>query len=355
MNKYLRKVSSSTWRKRFLKNFYNIKGLEETIELANSQMLPTVMPYKMAASEALSLIKTYPINELAWARAHYNSLHLIEFWRWYNEYIDQWINRYNIDPDFPVFSVSEANSVPNLIHIPPHTITAQAEIYLTKKDHDALNIFFKGLIEKPDLQQLINKIIALHHIVKEGFEQTYSIFLQQQKKNKTEALEFYKVHRVLDNFLYVRKDGNIAGAEFSKIFFNSNLFYVLAFLSHKKTNHERLSIEDIREFLCHQRKYLAMLAIKNTLAENEILNHCMDKHYYDTEDGVVKTKITEKTLQYFQKNKIEAYNLKKLDGCPFAKTRGVETTALIEIFEYFDNILINYLQTDSTILNVFDE
>ena len=140
---------------------------------------------------------------------------------------------------------------------------------------------------------------------------------------------------------------------FYDVFFNSNLFNVMAYLNHQYMNSNDASLSDVALFLARQRKYLAKLAVMNSLAENEVLNYCKNTNYYDEADGVVKIDATEEQLKYFQETKVDSYHMVKLEGCPFAKTLGVKTNTMVEVYEYFDDILIEFLELTNALGNCF--
>jgi len=109
----------------------------------------------------------------------------------------------------------------------------------------------------------------------------------------------------------------------------------------------------VSEFLERQRKFFLKLALTITLAENEIHNRRKDLRWYDHTAGIVKDGISEELIKHFDETVIKRYGLIKQSGCPFAKSKAFKKNALIEIFEYYDSMMIHMLSRASEFKQLF--
>ena len=214
MNKYLKKISSVQWRNKFLKRAYAIDGIASVIDLANSKALPTAVPYRIILADIQSFLRYYPRNELASARAHYNTLHLVAFWRWYCTLVHGWKQQQADAVSSPVFSIILSSNKYEFRQLGPEDIVSRMDTFITQKDIMYMYSCFPGASRSPELMYLFKIILALRQSVRQCFEESYKIFINEIKEKADDIWDYYRLHRVLNNFLYIRKNGSIAGAAF---------------------------------------------------------------------------------------------------------------------------------------------
>jgi hypothetical protein len=90
------------------------------------------------------------------------------------------------------------------------------------------------------------------------------------------------------------------------------------------------------------------------LEESEALNHCRDLLIYDEQQGIVRLNgLTDEVRQQLREEKIEPYQIVRFDGCPFAKSKGVDHNALLEVYEFFDRLMLHLLNFSPEFGNLF--
>jgi hypothetical protein len=164
----------------------------------------------------------------------------------------------------------------------------------------------------------------------------------------------YKIHQFLDYFLYIGPNGDNCGATFEGIFFNSNISELTLFLEHHFAEQRCLSLLEVDQFLHRQRNHYLTRAISISLEESEALNHRRDLLIYDERQGIVILNgLTDEIRQKLREEKIEPYQMARFDGCPFAKSKGVDHNALLEVYEFFDRLMLHLLNLSPEFSNLF--
>jgi len=95
-------------------------------------------------------------------------------------------------------------------------------------------------------------------------------------------------------------------------------------------------------------------AVSISLEESEALNHCRSLLMYDERQGIVILNgLTDVVRQQLREKLLEPYQMARFDGCPFAKSKGVDRNALLEVYEYFDKMMLHLLNHSCEFHNLF--
>ena len=351
-------VRSEEWCVRFLGALVRMEGFGTLVDRSR-RLAANIRAKKLERIRlpAQRLVASYPRYELAIARQYYNNEHLIHFWRSVNQEIDRLVDVGAITREFPLFQVKahvsgltyEAVPIPvwNFVNIEIHKTQDEPFLFTWRPGGNSTRpqINRESVLDGGKaLDTLFGKLALLHNVVIHGFTGLYNIFLMHHRKQKDIVWDYYRIHYFLDNYLYLRQDGASCRASFGDIFFNSNLLELRVFLKHHLANRQYLSLQDVDDFLERQRQYYLRRAVTISLEENEHLNHRHDLFRYDPERGIVVPEdMTDEMRQAYRTAKIDPYGLLKLDGCPYAKSKGVKANALLETYEHFDKLMLHLL------------
>ena len=194
----------------------------------------------------------------------------------------------------------------------------------------------------------------LCQLKRNAFKQFYDLYIHQIREKRNNAWDYYVIHYYLDNTLFGNGRGRYQKAHFDCIFFNSNIFELKRYFEYHINRASHLSIANIQAFLRRQRDTNVRRALAISLEENEVNNRRKDLLVYDPEAGVVQfDDISQELLDHYHETVINVFGLIKQDGCPFAKTKGIEKNAVIEVFEYFDNMMVYVLRNSSEFSQLF--
>lgn len=367
-SKYIDTVRSDAWRERFLEQLSLLEEYESF--LAQNGVIRSVNITGLPASlrsKANQLVKSYSRHELVAAKQYYNNDHLIHFWRWFVENLDMLASAGAISRDFPLFRVNinweilkyRVTKIPIQQFEQSHfyKISDQPLKYASvsrassgRKDHADGAVDTAGA----DFESLKGKLVVLRIHVFEALRNLYYIFLEFNRRNKSVPWNSYKIHQFLDYFLYIGPNGDNCGAAFEGIFFNSNISELTLFLDHHFAQRRRLLLFEVDQFLQRQRKHYLTRAVSISLEESEALNHRRDLLIYDERQGIVRLNgLTDEIRQLLREEKIEPYQMARFDGCPFAKSKGVDYNALLEVYEFFDRLMLYLLNFSPEFSNLF--
>ncbi|MEW6330544.1 MAG: hypothetical protein AB1560_03690 [Pseudomonadota bacterium] len=356
--RYFGLVKSESWRRRFLGQLSDLAGFDTFLK--RSRVAEKGELSRLLASmrgHAKRLIKTYPKHELAAARQYYNNEQLVHFWRGFSQELEGLIRLGAVPREFPVFEVSidgtkqlygaRAVSIRHFEEIEVHRVSDHPLRYRwnpktgdVRQERDGDD----AQTAATNLESLMGKLTILHDMVFRSLRSLYGIFVEYNRMAGTKIWDYYRIHQFLDNFLYVAPNGEPCRSSFDFVFFNSNVHELRLYLAHHHDKQLPLTLSDVSDFLKRQRTYYQKLAVSISLEESEALNHRKDLYEYDEKCGVVMLAgITDEFKRHLHKHKIEPIGLLRLDGCPFAKSRGVERNALIEVYEFFDRLVLHFL------------
>jgi hypothetical protein len=367
-SRYIETVRSDAWRERFLEKLSLLEEYESflvqngVIRSANVSGLPLSL-----RSKAGQLVESYSRYELVAAKQYYNSDHLIHFWRWFVENLDMLTSAGAISRDFPVFKVRinweilkySVTRIPiqQFEHSLFYKISDQPLKYASvprassgRSDHTGSIVDMASI----EFESLKGKLIVLRGQVFEILKTLYYVFLEFNRRSKSVVWNTYKIHQFLDYFLYIGPNGDNCGAAFEGIFFNSNISELTLFLEHHFAERRCLSLLEVDQYLQRQRRYYLTRAVSASLEESEALNHCRDLLIYDEQQGIVRLNgLTDEVRQQLREEKIEPYQIVRFDGCPFAKSKGVDHNALLEVYEFFDRLMLHLLNFSPEFGNLF--
>jgi len=337
---HLDKVSAESWRSEFLERIASLPGF---VSLAESSCDACEAPsvdmgaLNVAAKE---LIQTYDKEELVVARQHYNNEHVLEYWLYYNRQLDVLSESGIVDRGFPLFEIE--------VDLPRRTYRAAA-VSLDQLNDDSVlsNVVSPGRpvpVPQKGLERLLAKLVVMQRIQNSTYSKFYPLLLNTARDAGNTMWDYYKIHYFLDNNLYEIEDGVYYRSPFSFVFFNHNVIETRLFLEHCLSNAVPLTLSEVGTFLKRQREQHLRLAVNVSSAENEIHNRRRDLYYYDPADEVVKDQFTPELTDYFLRTIVEPCGIIKQDGCPFARTKGLQKNALVEVFEHFDKMILHLME-----------
>lgn len=336
-------IRSEEWRHDFVRRLSSLDGFDELLGLscqtADRDLGAKARAFPHLNSQSQEIISAYDKQDLVAARQYYNNEHLVEFWRYYRNEVDAHISAGKIDRDFPLFNLSV--DIPNLSY--------QVTSIALKSLQDTSEFkAWKQRIEMegspyPKLHILFAKLSVLTKYQFRCFFNFYGLFLQINKKKKSPIWDYYKIHYFLDNNLYGNGSSLFFRTPFEFAFFSNNLTELTLYLEHEFGAQSQISLDSVDAFLQRQRDYYLKLALTITLEENEIHNRRKDLRMYEPREGIVKEKVTEELREFYRITTVDSYGLLKQNGCPFARTKGLGENALLEVFEYFDRMMIYLL------------
>lgn len=334
-------VMSAAWRKSFLESVCSLDQFNVLVD--ESAGLPVRHPspeqLEQLNAAAQRLISGYDRKELVVARQSYNNEHVLEFWKFYSQECQRLLKSGTIAHDFPLFSVT-----PDFEGL---DFDARA-IPVTRFDEDDFLCQTVGAspadVPRDGLERLWAKLVVLHRIQNATIQTLYRLLINKARLQGTAVWDYYRIHYFLDNNLYQLGNGAFYRSPFSFVFFNTNLLELKLYLEFHIRNAAEISLTTVQDFLERQREYYLRLALSVSSEENEIHNRRRDLCRYDPEDGVVKDQFTDALKNHYHETVVHACGMIKLDGCPFARTKGLRKNALIEVFEYFDRMMVHLLE-----------
>ncbi len=358
-DKYYSIVSAESWRKKFIYEIENnadigdpfLDSIESDTPIINDKVRLNNQP-------ARQLINTYPKDELAVARQHYNSKHLVLFLKYYNHLKNRLITSKSINAEFPLF-LFKSHDIQKSMEIFPFgienfqnkSIVNHTKIHRIKT---ARNNTQPTIFRHRRLDSLLLKLQQLASILKHSNEYTYKLFLREAAEQNSTAWECYKIHYFLDEFLFVNRNGAPSRAPFSGVFTNSNLLELQIFLTYYARSNLALTHRDLESFLENQRQYYLRISVTAPMVDILLLNGRKDLLAYDPEQNIVHMRNAPKeVLESIQKEGINSFGYSKLDGCPFAKMKGVNSNALIEVFRQFDDLALFMLKQTDDFMSLF--
>ena len=150
-------------------------------------------------------------------------------------------------------------------------------------------------------------------------------------------------------------NGDVYSSQFDKIFFSVNLSNLLIFLNYLNSKSLNISISGIEDFLKRQTRFSRKQALNISFEDNQMENKYPELLEYDENLQVVRIKqfpIKKYSKQREQKKEL---GISSKGGCPFAKSKGVEKNSFEEHFDYFNNILLDFLKQSKEFEFLFSE
>lgn len=352
----LKTIMTEEWRSAFIGRLAKLDGFFELVDRSCQTISIAHRPIDFAAlnMQARNLIASYDIKDLAAARQYYNNEHLVLFWKFYHDKLEPLFENGSVDRNFPVFT-AEIDYAGDDFRVTPVKIDFLNSDVMKIGD-DLLRRESVTEIHKSgerDLRDLFARLTILQQIQNKAFNDFHLLFLKQAQRAKNIVWDYYKIHYFLDNNLYPLGDGTYYRAPFDYVFFSSNITELKLFLSHCHASDLNIDINNVADFLGRQRKYYLQIALSLSLPENEIHNRRKDLRWYDPIEGVVKDGISDDLLRFYDETVVKKGGLVKQGGCPFAKTKGVRRNSLIEVFEYFDQMMIALLSHSTLFAKLF--
>lgn len=347
-------VGSAEWRETLLSRLSTLDGFDSLAAESRGLSAPTLAERAARLRIDATLIAgSYPRMELAAARQYYNTEQLLRFWRYFNREIANLARLGLITAEFPLFTV-QADLERLVYGIKPvdieyfgalntagHGNDTHCPIQLPAQALHGLNAAEPGYAR---LSALFNKLLALHQIMFGTVKTYYDIFLKMGCKRNTVAWQCYKIHLFLDHYLYIDASGESLRADFDRIFFSTNVKPFQFYLAHCLASGATVTLADAEAFLARQRNHYLEQALSLSIEDTEILNLERQLIRYVPEKGVTTVcGATDELREFYRQNRIIPYGRIKLDGCPFAKVKGVRGNAMIEVFEMFDRMMLYLL------------
>lgn len=352
-------VRDTVWKNTFLQEIEGLTGFKELAEQSrgNRRTEHCQNDWDEIKQPALEILARYPKRTLIEARHHYNTTHLVEFWKGYCTTIQEYIAKGIISGSFPVFLVHERGTQQNfdiealspayfdhfeyrtLRKLPPACLYKyNAELRERKRS-------WQKLKENEDLERFICKLRLLEDIYSKTTTYFYNRFINKVQLESLSTWGDYRIHLFLDHFLYLSKDGQTCDAPFEKIFFSSNLSELSTYLRHVFARKRRPPLEKIDEFLGRQRRYYIELAMTLDIVEVTYINNSRHLMHYDRDKRIVVMPPMESGIRtVIEQDLIQAAGVIKMSGCPFAKSKGMAENAVLEVFRHFDLLMLELVR-----------
>lgn len=354
-------VGSSVWRSALLAKFAALPDFDSLL----AQSCSPAGVDKTAGSlaelnmKAAQIVRSHDRQELVVARQYYNNEHLVRFWRFFCEELDKIVASNDLDPDFPLFEITMDLSVPDYRVGPLAPSFLEGHAGAGDGGHESrgscsqISSRFPD-VDHGDLRRLFVKLSVFFAYQASLLAAFYRLFLNIHRKQGGEIWDYYRIHFFLDNHLYGRDNEYFYRSSFDLIFFNSNLLELGIFLHYHFSRGLPLSLDDVRGFLRRQTEYHLKRALTISMEDNEIFNRRKDLLEYLPDEGLVSMRgVSDELRAFYRKSVIEYYGLLKQGGCPFAKSKGVSRNALLELYGYSNELIIQLLSRAEEFDRVF--
>lgn len=358
-------VSSDEYRKILLEKICNIAGFECLVNYSRDPRgigACDITPGMIAAAKAI--IASSSRAELRVARQHFNTVHLLAFWKRYGELIDKGVAAGALPSKSPLFTTGSGGSGwnLNLVGIPDEYF--DSGLYRAASDGKSDFKYVPMQRQKAKrtctiradiFQSLHGRLAYVLHLVRRSATRAYNEFLLEERAAGSSIWEAYQAHIFLDVFLYDPDHPGFGQSKFDAIFFASNFGDLIFFLRESMNLKKPLRIPAITEFLKRQTKYNLRLSQEISLEDNHARNHHRQLLRYDHERGFVHMDempayMAEEYHRLFRENLM-------LDdlGCPFGRTKGVHKNALVEVYDYFDKLFLHSIGRSWEFRALFDK
>lgn len=354
-------VGSPVWRSALLAKFATLPGFDSllTQSCSPSGVDKTTVPLAELNMKAAQIVHSHDRQELVVARQYYNNEHLVRFWRFFCEELDKIVSANGLDPHFPLFEITMDLSVPD------YRVRPLASSFLedhadagdggheTRDPSSLISSRFPN-VDHIDLRRLFVKLSVFFAYQTSLLVAFYRLFLNIHRKQGSEVWDYYRIHFFLDNHLYSRDNEYFYRSSFDLIFFNSNLVELGIFLHYHFSRGLPLSVDEVRGFLRRQTEYHLKRALTISMEDNEIFNRRKDLLEYLPDEGLVGIReVSDELRAFYRQSVIEYYGLLKQGGCPFAKSKGVSRNALLELYGYSNELIIQLLSRAEEFDQVF--
>lgn len=350
-------VTSEKWKRDFLYELAAIPDFNYWLSLSTKNNIDLTSKFtRCIRDSAKRIIARYERTDLVRASYHYNTKHLIEFWMWFRTLQERLVRSGEICRDFPVFSVNEGPANGGC-EINSLGIEYFEQYYFWKVSDQPCSYRYCAKANRSEhegewckyshdvFDQLSGRLHALNLYTKDNMTRAYYRFLLQQKELESSCWDDYRIHYFLDRFLYESEDGKSFGAPFEKIFFSNNLDEFEVYLRHCRRTGVDLKYTNIEKYLERQRKYYLALALKIGIAETAFLNNHRHLLCYDPDlKVVVMPELDEQLKSMLHWELVDKAGMMEMDGCPFAKSKGVSGNALIEVYARFDFLMLKLIR-----------
>jgi hypothetical protein len=285
-------------------------------------------------------------------RHYYNTKQLVDFWKFYQELVESGITRNVVTRDFPVLLAELRNSALFLSGLGVNQF-AQGYVYRdgnNPQGFQRMNIANGDAVMNMNSPEeiwnsLVGKMFLMLQAIVSSGKLLYTHFLNEQWRIQSEIWDYYKIHIFLDTFMYIKDGIPRAHSGFDFVFFNSNYFELKEFLRDRLISGIRLTIPEVDQFLKRQRVHNLRLSQHISLVEADVLNKHKELLRYDQLSGIVQLQEIPSSILSASQNKVHhELGFVKVDGCPFARTKGVRGNALVEVYEYFDDLFLALLE-----------
>ena len=349
------KISTAAWKSSFLRLLDSHAALRSLVnESRNGDRGFSADALNELNAVGAQLLASCGKRELVQTCQYHNNRHLIHFWKWFLAQLNTAVAEGSLTSDFPLIAVESENETLSGNETPKRVRPDFFEsLFFWRSPHDDSRRFCKvqgkerfwhewSECRHDPLEQLLGRLHMLHDLHVRSTTALYNRFLQEHKQKGTSCWDDYRIHYVLDFFLYRYPNGQQRyGATFDKIFFNNNRLELEAWLSYHREAAMEFSLEDAAAFLERQRKYYIQLATHISIERNALLNNRRKLMYFDPEQGIaVVPDADSQTLSRIRRELVEEAGMIEMNGCPFAKSRGVARNAALEVFQHFDTLML---------------
>ena len=297
-------------------------------------------------------------EELAKAKKHWNNFICVEFWKFYKNEVEKL--QKELGKPLYFFEVTLKNNETTYT-IEPINYKMLDNKKLRKKllnnnptpFNKKISHFFEKYSnnDKRKFYLLEEKLLSLLNLQVESILKIVKIF----EKRFSQYHSIIRVVNFLDTTLY-HHENKIFTSPFKQIFFSNNSEELLVFLSHLYNKNLKInSINSVRDFLNRQNQFSLQRALKTSMEATQVYNHHKDLYEYDEEEKIVKIKHLPKELLQSYKKQQENFDIPQASGCPFAKSKGVEKNTLVEHYEYFNQLFLNFLENSQEFKDLFLE
>lgn len=349
-------VTNDAWKRKFIRSLDSCSCFREFSLDKSRERTVHVSPVSCLHSCVAGILAHYDKKELVHACQQYNNTHLIEFWKWFCTWQDKAADLDATVADFPLFEVKRnfASGESTLVPVGVERFETLF-FWQTVEDNDSYR-FCKSQVREEfrpawsdtkhdPLIQLLGRLTMLKLTYIKSTTFLYNRFLAEQHQKSSPSWDAYKIHYFLDSVLYKYPDGRSYSAVFDKIFFNNNLLEIKIFLRHCLESRVCFTLEDVAAFLERQRTYYVQLALHIGLEQNAFLNNRRDLMYFDPQRGIaVMPELGRHMLVRLREELVDKAGMVQMDGCPFAKSKGLSKNAAAEVYARFDQLMLKLVE-----------
>lgn len=325
-----------------------LDGFDELLEHSRDRLREQLTA--KLSNHATQMLSAYSKEELHAARLYYNTRHLVGYWRYYRQCVDDAILNGRIPASFPLIT-ADSDTISRRITLSKFNARKLFDgIFIPTSRGQGRSSFVRsemtlGQLQdlNPDARVVLDSLDGRLSLVVKHFRETsailYRLFLSDERRKGSELWDAYRIHLFLDTFMYRCDNGYVRSSRFDFIFFANNRLELMIWLEACLQNGESLSLKKAEQFLTRQTRYYLGLSQTIRLDENEVLNRHKELLYYDPVQRITRLRTVDLEILEACRAAIKDLGTNS-QGCPFARVKGAKTNALTEVYQYLDRLFL---------------